>query len=358
MGALKTVGVIGAVSGIGLIGYYLLNKYKPTIAEQQIDEIKGQGYVLRLDTPQHRKLWSIVAQYGYDNLEKNKSLLDLKNQLLTQNPLIIDGYNYTRLTDFLADMNSKGVSERILGKELYNLNVLKKGWEKRTQNLAEQSFKFDKFGNSFGYQTNCEYNPSKGEKNPCAYNYKPFPYSKSDYYKYALNENSYFWKIPNPSGEDISIVASNCVELDKHIKTIQDRIVEQTKKEPNEDRRRVLVWFKEILEDKFQLHGCRDKIEKQRLLDSAKTQTIFSIKAEDSVLGASQKNQNIYLGAGALVLVLSTGLLLSAGKSSTPTSGSFKSSGLLGNLVIVGGLTGMGYLIFKKPKVVLPNENK
>jgi hypothetical protein len=92
-------------------------------------------------------------------------------------------------------------------------------------------------------------------------------------------------------------------------------------------------------------------VNKKELARRLSEKTLFSIKAEDSVLGASQTNQNIYLGVGALVLVLSTGILLSAGKSSTPTSGSSKSSGILGNLVIVGGLVGMGYLIIKKPKV-------
>jgi hypothetical protein len=115
-----------------------------------------------------------------------------------------------------------------------------------------------------------------------------------------------------------------------------------------------LVWYKDILEDYFEIKDCRNKIEKQRLLDSAKSQTLFAIKAEDTVLGENQKNQNIYLGAGALVLVLSTGILLSGGSSSSSNSPS-NSSGILGNMVILGGLAGMGYLIFKKPKVVLPN---
>ena len=53
---------------------------------------------------------------------------------------------------------------------------------------------------------------------------------------------------------------------------------------------------------------------------------------------------------GALVLVLSAGILLSDGGSSTPTS-SNSSGGIFGSIVIVGGLAGMGYLIFKKPKV-------
>jgi len=356
MSVLKTVGVLGAISGVGLIGYYLLNKYKPTIADTQSEELRGQQYVIREDKPEHRKLWSIVVQYGYDNLGKNQALLDLKKQLLTQNPLIISNADYMNLSRFYADMNTKGVGEKVLGKELYSLDNSKYWWEKRTKGLEEEIFGFNKFGRSI-LGGNCAYNPTK-EENPCAYNYNvPFQ-GGSDYYRYAPNEYmGYFWKLPAPSGKDISIGASNCVELDRDMKRLIDRIAEQTRTAPNETHRRVLVWFKDILEDNFQLYGCRDKIEKQRLLEMAKTQTLSSISQEKSILGAGQKNQNIYLGVGALVLVLSAGILVSGGGSSTPTS-SNSSGGIFGSIVIVGGLAGMGYLIFKKPKVVLPNGNK
>jgi hypothetical protein len=155
----------------------------------------------------------------------------------------------------------------------------------------------------------------------------------------------------NPSGKDIFIRANNCVELDKDIKKIIDRIAEQTRTAPNEDRRRVLAWYKDILEDYSEFQGCRDTIEKQRALDLAKQVTVSSITAEASVLGENQKSQDIYLGIGAVVLVLSTAILLSGvgGNSSTPSSGSSKLSGIVSSLVIVGGIAGMGYLIFKKP---------
>jgi len=356
MGVLKTVGVLGAISGVGLIGYYLFNKYKPTIADTQSEEIRGQQYVIKEDKPEHRKLWSIVVQYGYDNLGKNQALLDLKKQLLTQNPLVISNTDYMNISRFYADMNTKGVGEKILGKELYSLDNAKYWWEKRSKRVEDEIFDFNKFGRSL-LGGNCAYNPTK-EENPCAYNYNvPFA-GGSDYYRYAPNEYmTYFRRPPAPSGKDIVIVASNCVELDRDMKRLIDRIAEQTRTAPNETHRRVLVWFKDILEDNFQLYGCRDKIEKQRLLDMAQTQTLSSISQEKSILGAGQKNQNIYLGVGALVLVLSAGILVSGGGSSTPTS-SNSSGGIFGSIVIVGGLAGMGYLIFKEPKVVLPNGKK
>lgn len=329
MGALKTVGVFGAIGGVGLIGYYLLNKYKPTIDKQQTFDIKGEGHILTNDTPENRQLWSIVAQYGYDNLGKSQEILNLKKQLLTQNPLIIDDAQYRNLSTFYSDLHNKGIFEQVVGAEFAELDNQKYWWEKWVKDIKDENW---------GY---------------IPYDYA-IPYSGNNYWRWSGESQGFFWKTPYPSGKGISIPDTNCASLDYSLKRIQDRIVEQTKNQPNEDRRRVLTWYKDILEDYFELKGCRDKIEKQRLLDSAKSQTLFAIKAEDSVLGENQKNQNIYLGVGALVLVLSTGILLSGGSSSASNSPS-KSSGILSNLVIVGGLAGMGYLIFKKPKVVLPN---
>ena len=387
MSVLRTVGVFGAIGGVGLIGYYLLNKTKPIISKEQKAELEGRLYVLKYDKPEYRKIWSILAKYAYDNLGKNQSYLELENKLLTQNPLVISSWENAVLEQAYRDVISKnGVSQEptvfksLIGEDL--TKWLDSGnWEslnfqkKNSENLVTQDYSkiFTKKG------IKCGIDPIT-KKDICAYDFsKPFNKSvkgmpddeywkkipnsglnanerfKKDwffdnYYRYAPNEyKTYFRKIPDPSGVGIEILAYTCEQLDRDIKRIQDRIVEQTKNKPDEKNRRVLAWFKEILEDYFEFQGCRDTIEKQRYLDSAKSQTLFSIKAEDSVLGASQKNQNIYLGLGALVLVVSTGILLSAGKSSTPTSGSYKSSGIFGNLVIVGGLAGMGYLIFKKP---------
>jgi hypothetical protein len=306
MSNLKTVGVIGAISGIGLIGYYLLSKQKPTISETQIDELKGEGYVLKFDKPEHRKLWSIVAQYGYDNLGKNQSYLNLKNQILTQNPLVISNEQFNSLERFIIDMNNKGVFEKIVGVELAKLNNANYWFEKRTKGLGDEIFGADKSGVSFNKVASCEYRA--GENNPCTYDYIPF--KGNNYWGYALKEGKpYFWSTPYPSGKDIRIASDDCVELDLALKRIIDRIAEQTRTAPNEDNRQVLNWYKDILEDYFRFNSCRDKITKQRFLDYGKTTTLGAITSEKSVLGASQKNQNIYLGIGAVVLVLSAVIL-------------------------------------------------
>jgi hypothetical protein len=357
MSVLKTAGVFGVIGGVGLIGYYLLNKYKPTISEQQTFDIKGEGYVLILDTPEHRKIWSIVAQYGYDNLGQDNRYLTLKKRLLTQNPLLISTDEYVLLSRSYMDINEKGVYEEVLGSVFSKYDNSKFQFKKRTQGIADERWTSDEFGKGLGYSTNCEYNPFK-ETNPCAYNYG-VPFKGNDYWRYAPNESGIaFRSPPSESGLDISLIADDCVELDRDMKRLTNRIAEQTKNEPNEDKRRVLAWYQDILEDAFQLHNCRDKIEKQRLLDFAKTQTLSAIKAEDSVLGKSKKDENLYLGLGALIIVLSASVVMSGGKSSSGTSSTSSNgnSDILSNLIIFGGLTGMGYLIFKKPKVVLPSS--
>lgn len=174
--------------------------------------------------------------------------------------------------------------------------------------IADDIFGTDKSGVSFNRVSSCEY--KTGESNPCAYDYIPF--KGKNYYSYALKESKpYFRNTPYPSGKDLRIISDDCVELDSAIARITDRIAEQTRTKPNEDNRQVLLWYKDILEDYFRFNSCREKITKQRFLDLGKTATLGAIISEKSVLGASQKNQNIYLGIGAVVLILSAGILTS-----------------------------------------------
>jgi hypothetical protein len=394
MGVLKTVGVIGAISGIGLIGYYYLNKKKPTIAKEQKAELQGQLYVLKNDKPEYRKIWSILAKYGYDNISKgspDRDYLPLINRLLTQNPLVISSWENSILTDALRNIQAKNppstgfsVFYSLIGKDLekWLQNAQNGGWDglyfqkKSSENIVQETFTslYQKDG------IKCGIDPIT-KKDLCAFNYG-IPFNKAfsgmpddsywnrnggkdrwifdNYLKYAISDHqSFFRGAPNITGVGINILADDCVELDRAIKRIIDKIAEQTRTAPDEKRRRVLSWYKDILEDYSEFQACRDKIEQQRALDLAKQVTVSSITAEASVLGENQKSQDIYLGIGAIVLVLSTAILLSGAgsKSSTPssgsstsTSGSSKLSGILSSLVIVGGLSGMGYLIFKKPK--------
>jgi hypothetical protein len=361
MSVLKTVGVVGTISGIGLIGYYLLNKYKPNISKNQITELKiekGQ-YVLKEDTETNRKINAILAQYGADNnLNGDKTVYpNLKTKILTQKPLILNWIEVGLLNYASNNLNEKSNGNANIGTPLYAI-------------LGEEYLKIAPSKYEFIPRTDQQVITEVFLGN--VHDYKPFEktnflegfggVSDSEYFEFTpyVSEAIPYIENFNSSGKGLRIVANNCIELDVAIKKITDRIAEQTRTQPDDRRRRVLVYIKSILEDYFALHSCRDKIEKQRLLDIAKTTTLGAISTENSVLGKSQKDQNIYLGIGALVLVLSTGILLNSSKSSTVVkssgSSSVSSSGIFTDLIIFGGLASMGYLIFKKPKVIIPNK--
>ena len=274
MGVLKTVGVIGAISGIGLIGYYYLNKKKPTIAKEQKAELQGQLYVLKQDKPEYRQIWSILAKYGYDNISKgspDSDYLPLINKLLTQNPLVLSAWENTILTEALRDVQSKNrpsqeptVFYSLIGADLKNWlqNSPNGGWsglyfqKKSSENLVEQTFTslYQKEGIKCGVD-------SITKKDLCAFNYG-IPFNKAfsgmpddaywnrnggkdrwifnNYLKYSSDHQGFFRGAPNITGLGINILANDCAELDRAIKRIIDRIAEQTRTAPNETHRRVL----------------------------------------------------------------------------------------------------------------------
>jgi hypothetical protein len=54
----------------------------------------------------------------------------------------------------------------------------------------------------------------------------------------------------------------------------------------------------------FASNSCSDKIETQRQKETAVLITKTSIEQEKKVLGSSKKEENIYIGVGALVLLV------------------------------------------------------
>jgi hypothetical protein len=56
-------------------------------------------------------------------------------------------------------------------------------------------------------------------------------------------------------------------------------------------------------EDKFRTMKCREKIEFLRLNETAVLDLEQAIKSEASVLGKNKREQNIYIGLGALVVL-------------------------------------------------------
>jgi hypothetical protein len=105
----------------------------------------------------------------------------------------------------------------------------------------------------------------------------------------------------------------NCQTLDIELKRLNDLILVRTKitDSGNLAQRAYLEALnlkKDAWENLWALKGCRDVIEKIRLKTGAILTTESAIQAESSVLTTSNKEQNIYIGIGAIIIL--TGLYI------------------------------------------------
>jgi len=109
----------------------------------------------------------------------------------------------------------------------------------------------------------------------------------------------------------------SCVQLDALIKKVRDKIVSERIKptpynyglqrglEPSANNYiQALIDQKAMLEVIFAQNNCSDKIETLRQNESAVLITKTSIEQEKKVLGGSKKEENIYIGIGALLLLV------------------------------------------------------
>jgi hypothetical protein len=100
--------------------------------------------------------------------------------------------------------------------------------------------------------------------------------------------------------------AQDCIHTDKLIKAIQE---EMTKPNPSRS-------INELRDNKIALEQfsaqqlCSDKIETQRQLETALLITKTAIEQEKKVLGNSKKEENIYIGVGALILIVGLIILI------------------------------------------------
>lgn len=107
----------------------------------------------------------------------------------------------------------------------------------------------------------------------------------------------------------------NCQSLDKDIKRISDRILLERKKDPLPSLQQraymeALELKKDGWESSFATHGCRDIIENIRLTTGAVEESKFAIKAEQQVLPKNEKDQSIYIGLGAVVMLIGLYIVL------------------------------------------------
>ena len=113
-----------------------------------------------------------------------------------------------------------------------------------------------------------------------------------------LVQSEYAWK------------GGTCVQLDKLLRDIRDRIVAERLKFSNDNYIQALVDQKAVLEMSFASNSCSDKIETLRQKETCVLITKTSIEQEKKVLGSSKKEENIYIGVGAVVLLVGLFIVL------------------------------------------------
>ena len=102
----------------------------------------------------------------------------------------------------------------------------------------------------------------------------------------------------------------SCVQLDKLIKDVRDRIVLERGRLGDEYYIKALIDQKNTLEMIFASNSCADKIETLRQNESAVLVTKQSIEQEKSVLKPSNTDQKIYIVGGAIVLLVGLFILV------------------------------------------------
>ena len=115
--------------------------------------------------------------------------------------------------------------------------------------------------------------------------------------------------------ENYGRTPDTCVDLDNRIKNISSGIGIERKKYPLPSEFQT-YYVKEMestrksWENMFAKKGCRDIIENIRLQSAALTETKFAIESEKQILGENNKNQNLYVGLGAVVILVGLFIVL------------------------------------------------
>ena len=113
----------------------------------------------------------------------------------------------------------------------------------------------------------------------------------------------------NPKYQNSEI--NDCIVLDQKIKTTQDKIVEMKRKKLGKS----WTYLDEVLlnseigslarlEGTFINSSCRNKIEYKRLVDLGEIASETAIKQEKTLLPKNEKEQYVYIGLGAVVILV------------------------------------------------------
>ena len=119
----------------------------------------------------------------------------------------------------------------------------------------------------------------------------------------------------NKVAEQFGSLPYNCAFTDQQIKKITDKIIEERKKSPIPNLQQkayieALENKKGFFESTFETKSCRDIIEEIRLTTGAVESSKFAIKAEQQILPKNEKDQNLYIGLGAVVMLIGLYIVL------------------------------------------------
>ena len=99
-----------------------------------------------------------------------------------------------------------------------------------------------------------------------------------------------------------------CVDLDKAIKNISDKIVLERKKISLNGYQnayiKALESKKQTFIGSFANNNCQDIIENIKLLENGIAQTKYAIKSEQQVIPKNEIDQKIYIALGGIVLLV------------------------------------------------------
>jgi hypothetical protein len=100
-------------------------------------------------------------------------------------------------------------------------------------------------------------------------------------------------------------IDKDCVTLDNTIKKLTDKIASETSKS-NIDKAYIyaLENYKMQRERDFTYNNCSQKIEKVKQIESGILITKEAIKSEEAIISKNNKEQKIYVGVGALILIV------------------------------------------------------
>jgi hypothetical protein len=134
--------------------------------------------------------------------------------------------------------------------------------------------------------------------------------SESDYQPSENNPQSTYIQTKESKSVEYKypLKAENCYKIDENLKNIITEIADETKKlmtgGGNREYIKALQQRKEKYENTFIENDCRNKIEEDRLKESANLLTKSAINQEKNVVDKSFNLQKIYIGVGALVLIV------------------------------------------------------